>query len=518
MAPLTSAASIRIPALALYILVTCQPRAAGQGTILDSLFTIRSGTIETRAALDRISKLTGYSFTYDSRLINPRARTGMDFRDKKLEFILDAVLENDSLSYSIIDKYIIISKAIEGTPAKPDTLQGTNSYNIAGIIVDDETDEPLPFASIVLRNSGKGIVANTNGQFELKISGTILSDTLKISHLGYASRDITVKQAVGNNFIIGMKKDIIPIPEIIIKTRLPGEIIRKTVSSIPRNYGNTPAILTGFYREGVIKKESMQVYSEAIIKIFKSPYSPTLLNDQVKVIRSRKIENTDLRDTLSVRLKGGLSTCLELDGVRNYFDFLDREYIDYYSYRLTDIVSIDDEPVYQIDFKQKEEAGSPRYSGSLFVSADDYAVVHSDFELPARYLDMLRNAFISSSSRGFRTWPVSVKYSVSYREYCNRYFLSHVRGDLTFVSRKKKSFRSHFNVFFELAITHVDTVNVYRFDRDELAPVHSIFSRTVTGYDDGFWGDQDFLKPEENLLQAVKNLKVRLHEFPGPED
>jgi hypothetical protein len=95
-----------------------------------------------------------------------------------------------------------------------------------------------------------------------------------------------------------------------------------------------------------------------------------------------------------------------------------------------------------------------------------------------------------------------------------RYFLHHVRGDLTLVSRKKKAlFKTQFNVFFELAITGIELKNVVRFERDELAPIHSIFSRTIVNYDREFWGDQDFLKPEDNLLNALKDMKVKLSEF-----
>ena len=77
-------------------------------------------------------------------------------------------------------------------------------------------------------------------------------------------------------------------------------------------------MLTGFYREGVMKKNELQIYSEAILQIYKSAYSGTILGDQIKVYKSRKIENTDRSDTLAVRLKAGLSTCLELDGAKKF--------------------------------------------------------------------------------------------------------------------------------------------------------------------------------------------------------
>ena len=126
----------------------------------------------------------------------------------------------------------------------------------------------------------------------------------------------------------------------------------------------------------------------------------------------------------------------------------------------------------------------------------------------------MKDSFISTGSRHFNTWPTSVKYSVSYRKVDKRYFLNHVRGDLVFSSnQKKKLFKTQFNVFFEMAITETSLDNVERFERDELAPIHSVFSKTITNYDPEFWGNMNFLRPEDNLLQALKNLNVKLLEF-----
>lgn len=509
----------RISAIALFILLTCQQVAVCQGTILDSLFTFRAGTVKTGNALSIITKQTGYNFTYDSRLINTENKTEMIFSNEKLKIILATILENDSLVFSVIDKYIIISKAIPSQPPKTDSIPSMEFYYISGIIIDDESGEPLPFATISLKNSGKGTITNNNGEFGLKITRDFLTDTLSVSYLGFIGREITVAQAIGNNFTISMIREFVSIPEIIIRTQVPQEIIYKTLAAIPHNYGNTPAMLTGFYREGVMKKEELQVYSEAILEIYKSAYSGTLLNDQIKVYKSRKIENSFLHDTLALRLKAGLSTCLELDGIKHIFDFMAIQSMAEYTYRITDIVSSDDVAAYVIDFEQRESVDLPLYRGAVYINTDDFAVLQADFELHPKYIQKMRDSFVSSSSRGFSTWPVSVKYSVSYRKLNGRYFLNHVRGDLLFSSKqKKKLFSSQFHVFFELAITDINTTNVSRFEREELAPVHSVFSKTITSYDPEFWGNQDFLKPEDNLLQALKNMKVRLQEFPGEQN
>ncbi len=495
------------------------PTAMCQGTILDSAFTFRAGLVKTGNALNLISRRTGFNFTYDSHLINLENRVTLSFNRTRLSDILDSILMNDSLNFSVIDKYIIISKARPPAVSRIDSPQLQVTDYISGVIVDEESNEPLPFAAIALKNRARGTVTNAAGEFSLRIPKENISDTLSVSFLGFLRREIPVKQALGNNFTIRMKREFVSIPEIIIKTQVPQEIIYKSVAAIPRNYGNTPVMMTGFYREGVMKKQELQVYSEAVLQIYKSSYTSSLLNDQIRVFKSRKVENTTSRDTLSVRLKAGLSTCLELDGVKNLFDFLSREYMAEYLYRISDIVSSDDEAVFVIDFEQREGIDLPRYKGSVYINTDDFAIVKADFELHPRYIRQMKDSFITSSSRGFQTWPVTVKYSVSYRKLNGRYYLSHVRGDLLFTSKqKKKLFSTQFSVFFELAITGINTTNVSRFDRDLLAPSHSIFSETITDYDADFWGDQDFLKPEDNLIEALKNVKVKLLEFPGDQN
>lgn len=506
---------LRVQAIAMFFCLTCLQPASGQKSILDSTFTFKAGSVKISQALKIITKQSGYNFTYDSRLINPENRTEMTFINRKLNVILDSILKRDSLGYSVIDKYIIISRLHPETHSANDTLAWNKEiHSISGVIVDEESDDPLPFATVGIKSKGKGTVANNNGEFGLKISESNIKDTLSVSYLGYIGREIPVEKALGNNFTIKMRKEFISIPEILIRTQAPQEIITKALDNIPENYGKTPAMLTAFYREGVMKKQELQVYSEAILQIYKSAYSGSLLNDQIKVLKSRKIENLGIHDTLAIRLKAGLSTCMDLDGVRNIFDFISMSSMKEYTYRISDIVSFDEESAYVIDFEQKAGVNFPLFEGTMYINTSDYAILQVDFELNPKYIRDLKNSFVTSSSKGFSVWPLTVNYSVSYRKYNDRYFLNHVRGDLLFISRKKKQFfKSQFKVFFELAVTDIDLEHVTRFEREELAPMHSVFSRTITTYDPQFWGNQDFLKPEDNLLQALKNMKVRLKEF-----
>jgi hypothetical protein len=503
-----------IQAIPLFLLLMVPLKTACQEGILDSLLTFTAGTVKTGDALDIITLQTGYNFTYDSRLIDKEQPAEMNFKNVRLRVILDTILQNNTLVFSVIDKYIIISRAETSLPQATDSLQPEMTKYITGVIVDDESSEPLPFATIGLKNKGKGTVTNNNGEFGLKITPDLFSDTISVSYLGYIRSEIPVRQAFHDGLSIPMKREYISIPEIIIKNQIPQEIIYKTISAIRHNYSDNPVLMTGFYREGVMKKRELQNYSEAIVRIYKSSYTSSLLGDQMKMYKSRKIENIKRSDTLAIRLKAGLSTCLELDGIKKIFDFLSRETMPDYRYRLADIVSYDDESAYQIEFEQREDIDQPLYKGVVYINTTDYAVLSAEFELNQALIHKMKESFIYNSSKGFNTWPVSVKYSVSYRKINNVYYLNHVRGDMIFSSKqKKKLFSSQFLVFFELAITDIELKNVKRFEREELAPIHSVLSKTITNYDPDFWGNQDFLRPEDNLLKALKNMKVKLQEF-----
>lgn len=509
----TGSTGIRVTLVAGLLLFTLH--LFPQESVLERQLKLPGSSIKASRALGEVSKLTGYLFTYDSRIINPDRVFALPSDEIKLKVILDSVAGDPAIKYAVLGRHIILY--LETTlPPRPEPPADSLPVflSIGGKIIDAETSEPLPYATIGISHRGKGTVTNFNGDFVLRISEENLFDTLTVSYVGYVNRLLPVRSLPGNVMTITMDRDFIPIPEIIIRAQDPLMIIRKTISAVASNYGTTPAMLTGFYREGVYRKKEPQVYSEAVVKIYKSPYARSLQNDQIKVIRSRKIENLEAKDTLAVRLKAGLSATLSLDGMRHLFDFLDPESFNTYEYHLTDIVTIDGQTAYVISFRQKSWVTEPLMQGDIYVNVDNYSVVLAEFEVNPLYVDKTGESFISRLPRDYSMKPEYVRYRARYRLVDGRYYLSHVRGDLGFSARgRKRVFSSPFNVFFELAITEHSTEKAARFDHEELAPVYSIFSQTINGYDEGFWKDFDFLKPEEDLVEALGKLKVRLGEF-----
>ncbi|MBN1388560.1 MAG: carboxypeptidase-like regulatory domain-containing protein [Bacteroidales bacterium] len=486
-----------------------------QHNVLDTRLSFKLTDVRIASILKSVSRRTGYYFTYDTDLIEPEKLITVRMDDQPLRNILDTIFYDKLLNYSIIDNHIIIYQSVsESTPLIRE--EGKDPvYSLSGIVTDADNGQPLPYATIGVKEKGKGTISNHDGEYNLNLTKDFLDDTLIVSYLGFYNRKIPVNQAINSYYNISLTRMYVPIPEVIIRNREPQELIRNVKERIPENYGRTPARMIAFYRESVSKRNKLLQYSEAVLDLYKSSYTTTFFHDQIRIYKSRKINNLDQSDTLTFKLRSGLDGCLALDGIKNTFDFLEQESFADYNYRMTDIINIGDEAAFVVEFEQKENINDIALpKGSIYINTTNYGIHAVDFEINQDYINQHERTFIQQMARGFNVKVRSAKYRVNYRNINDRYYLNHVRGDLEFYARKKnRMLGSTYYIFFEMAITDIDTVNVERFAREERAPLHSIFSETINSYDRKFWGTDNFVRPEENIEDALSRISARLAEY-----
>jgi len=63
---------------------------------------------------------------------------------------------------------------------------------IRGVLLDDQTNEPLIGATIIIKGTTIGTTTNKDGKFELEVSEN-LPIQLQISYIGYATKEFEVK-------------------------------------------------------------------------------------------------------------------------------------------------------------------------------------------------------------------------------------------------------------------------------------------------------------------------------------
>ena len=69
---------------------------------------------------------------------------------------------------------------------------GTQQITVSGF-VSDESGEPLPGASVMLKGAKLGTVTDANGHFSLKIPGGIKDPQLEISFVGMDTQNVFIK-------------------------------------------------------------------------------------------------------------------------------------------------------------------------------------------------------------------------------------------------------------------------------------------------------------------------------------
>ena len=83
-----------------------------------------------------------------------------------------------------------------------------------GGVVADATGEPVPFANVVFVGSTEGTITNENGRYYLESDETYT--LVKVSFIGYASKEITLTKKVNYNMEITLEEESDALKEVVI--------------------------------------------------------------------------------------------------------------------------------------------------------------------------------------------------------------------------------------------------------------------------------------------------------------
>lgn len=153
------------------------------------------------AVFTAISKQTGLRFFYNENMLKNIEPVTLSVKDTPLETVLDFCFKDLPLSYTIVDKVIVIKDRERTIPAKkePGIAGDQQTIDIKGK-VQIENKQPAIGATIAVKSqSGKGVVANANGEFTIKAAP---GDVLIISFIGYETSEVTVQGATALNIVL----------------------------------------------------------------------------------------------------------------------------------------------------------------------------------------------------------------------------------------------------------------------------------------------------------------------------
>src|SRR5688572_28930958 len=137
---------------------------------------------------------------------------------------------------------------------------------VEGTIVDDESGDPIPFASIGIAGTSKGTSSNLNGQFSISVTEPI---SLIVTCIGYETQRVNSLEDLA---MIRLRPMATQLDPIVVSNRPidANRIIRKAFKSIPENYNVQPFLQKFFYRHYCKDDDAYGRLIEASVEVWKS--------------------------------------------------------------------------------------------------------------------------------------------------------------------------------------------------------------------------------------------------------
>jgi len=382
----------------------------------------------------------------------------------------------------------------------------------SGKVIDDISRKPVVFANVYLIGSSLGTVTNAEGEFILKVPVSELDAKVGFSYLGYHNKIVALADMKDKDNMIRLELSATSIDEVVIRTDDPVELLKMAFRRINDNYKTDPEMMVGFYRETVKQNRSYVAVAEAVLDVYKSSYSSVIDYDRIKIYKGRKSEDVKKMDTLLFKLQGGPRTSFLLDVVKNPGELLTEEYLQDYDFTFTGFATIDGRDNYVIQFDQNETVDLPLYKGMIYLDTKNLAFSRLEFSLSDKGLDIADNSLVRKKPMDLRVDVLGADYVVNYRMLNDRWYLNHVRSELTFKCIwKKRRYNATYTTALEMAVTDRDTVTIDKTRYRDQSKLTDIFADKVNTYrDEDFWGEYNYIKPDESIESIIRKLNRKL--------
>jgi hypothetical protein len=304
---------------------------------------------------------------------------------------------------------------------------GQNARELYVRVTDAETGDFISFVTVRIMGTNNGLIADYNGEFRLPGDFRAKDERLLLSSIGYRKKEVSAAQLTpGKINIIQLSPQLEMLETVVIKSdkkrkkvktvnkefkrKLASEIVREAIKRIPQNLASTPHSYIGYYRDYQIVDGVFHNLNEGILETFDKGIQTNLLakNGGFTVLydldqNPNFIQDRDLAAAYNGRTK--YVSGAEIDGrggnefrilqthnpIRSYnvntFSYvynLERDFINFHLFRKEDVVYLEDEQIYIINFTMNPRRKSARYGipvadhhraeGSIYISTKDYAI------------------------------------------------------------------------------------------------------------------------------------------------
>lgn len=160
-----------------------------------------------KEVFNEIEKNSEYIIFFLDNTIDTSKRVNLSVKNKTVNQILDQVFKNTSLTYSIDDRQVVISKVEKKIP---ENQQQKKEQLLTGLITDSEGN-PIIGVTVMIKGTSTGVISDIDGKYEIKVSG---GDVLEFRYIGYNTEIRKLKGETKLN--IQMMESSVSLEDIVV--------------------------------------------------------------------------------------------------------------------------------------------------------------------------------------------------------------------------------------------------------------------------------------------------------------
>ncbi len=199
--------------------------------------SLKADNIKIKKILTEIEEKSGYSFFYNSSIVNVHERTSLNIDNLDLKEALKVLLDEQGIDFSFLNNTIILypegdreyRKKVENaligkikttisssmTPNHINNLIRAANYlqtKITGLVVD-ANGIPLPGVNVLVKGTNIGIMTDLDGRFEINANeGTVLI----FSMLGFKEKEVNLKNQDSSNITVVLYESSTQLEEVVV--------------------------------------------------------------------------------------------------------------------------------------------------------------------------------------------------------------------------------------------------------------------------------------------------------------
>lgn len=208
---------MRIMRLTILLLFGCMFTVSANSYAQKTRLDINLTNTTIRDLFAYIEENSEFVFLYRNQDFNLDKKVEINLKNASINQILDEALAGENVKYDVYERQIVIRKA-------GDELNLQQKKDVSGS-VRDQSGNPVPGATVMVKGTNVGVVTDVNGEFKLSVPGD--AKTLVFSFVGMKTQEVPVDGT--SVFNIVMEEETVGIEEVVAVGY--GKNSRKNLSS-----------------------------------------------------------------------------------------------------------------------------------------------------------------------------------------------------------------------------------------------------------------------------------------------